>query len=261
MTVKLNDAELRILQALICGKIRTDVFNDRFNLFGHAVSAGLIAKKLISFDGSYYQLTINGREAIPKETTKAAKVETMRVSDIESSLVKYEIKPFSRPKPVNKKPKTLQVLEFIEANPNCNGGFIGDSLGIERPINFIKSYIDKEQVVVTGKTGRGCRPQYRLAKDITVKSIYKKGFVKETLPAEKEPAAPIKNEVAEQEIANHFVDIKKMVEPSLDKNADDEYETVIAYDSWKRLSIDGYELTQKQTSELLIFVHELGLVG
>lgn len=46
----------------------------------------------------------------------------------------------------------------------------------------------------------------------------------------------------------------------LDRKTSDE-ETVIAYDSHKRLSIDSIELTPKQTSELLIFIHDLGLVN
>lgn len=246
----LCENELKILKALMFGKISAANFYARFE--SHAVRISLLSKKWIGFDGSWYFLTINGRAAIPKEQVGGIKPET--ISAITHATIKSDSKPLvidqllvTNEKEQNKS-KTLKVLEFIEAHPNCSGGFIYEQIGVLSPSNFIKPYVDKGQVVVTGNTGRGARPQYRLADGLTVKDFYKKSIPTTPKITQKaEPAKPVIEEVKQDDSDINF-----------------EYEnekTVISYDSFKRLSIDGYELTPKQTSELLIFVHELGLVN
>lgn len=246
-----SEHELKILKALMFGKISAANFNERFE--NDAVRISLLSKKWIGFDGSWYCLTINGRAAIPKEQVGGIKPQTISAST--HATIKLDRKPLTIDQvlvaspALKTKSKTLQVLEFIEANPNCNGGFIGDSLNIERPINFIKAYIDKKQVLVIGNSGRGTRPQYRLADGLKLKDFYfyKKRISSESKITQKADPKPVIKEV-QQEIP----EVKFEYEND---------EALITYDNLNRISIDGHQLTAKKTSALLKFVHELGLVN
>lgn len=277
MDVKLTNIELKILTALVSGRLSAAIVNTRFESNQTEV-ANLLLKKLIRFDGSYYAIALDGRSAIRKGATVISTPATIGLKDAKAMIEKTEIsEPLVSEKTIEKS-HVLRALEYIEAHPNCKSTDLTKA-GIKQGTTLIRKFILVGQVLVIGKTGMGHRPAYRLADGLTAQDIYRgqadkvlalqekkyKGSIFEARAVQKEI-----NELREASVdvnANSLAASLKMDAEDIENDIKDarfdiqDIEPVIAYDSHKRLAIDEMVLTQKQTTELLAFVQELGLVG
>lgn len=250
----MTDKDLKILKALMFGKVAADDIYARF-VVTHADLSSLITSNLIAFDGSYYRLTVYGREKIPKQTIQSNKPATLTLKQIESSFTKYEVPEFKGEKNVSETKKLmLGILEYIEQNPNCEGSDLTKA-GFIKASARLAPYIAKGGILVKGKRGSGHKPKYCLAEGMTANDVYTKSAAE----INKMQAKSVNEIKVYPELSQPIIGRTEIVKHTQIENDDEE--TVIAYDSHKRLSIDSIELTPKQTSELLIFIHDLGLVN
>lgn len=75
---------------------------------------------------------------------------------------------------INDKPRALQVLEYIEANPGCNNAEINQHFSFASPVSYIKKHIEKQRI---RRTYIGKRDAvYHIEEGFTAASIYGNGY-------------------------------------------------------------------------------------
>lgn len=162
----INDQEGKILLALRAGPMHAFEIHERFPNSSSNYLSSLSKKNLIEEGVIGYKITALSREHCP--TRRQPRV-------IEPVLQKQEQKPkaapatikvvpsFTTTKPVNKTEqtmltptaqalngisRTLQILQYIEQNPNTTSRHISKALGFYFSESFIKGYIASGMVVV-----------------------------------------------------------------------------------------------------------------
>lgn len=142
----------------------------------------LIAAGLIKFNGSYYEITLTGRKHCMDECTnnQIKKPETIAMNQTaeivrnapqwQPTKIEFKERVVMNKTEAESKPRTLQVLEFIEKNQPCTSRDLRNAFDFEAPASYIKLHIVNNRVTLISKGGN--KSLYSLAAGQTAESIY-----------------------------------------------------------------------------------------
>jgi len=189
----------QILQALRAGAIGASEAHARWpsGNISLLVSRGYVIRESIDEEGSVLRITELGRKACPSRNPLLDKVNAQLKFVTPQQLARKQpaeslvtISPIPAERLVTKKPisekennvtylndptkkaRTLQVLEFIEKNPNCITKDIVDHFDFDNPVSYIRKFVSENKVISTSVVGKQHRKAYKLAEGLTAINIY-----------------------------------------------------------------------------------------
>ena len=286
----LCERQIKILRAL---RLKRIAAADMFETFpnGQAIRMRLMEAGLISFDGDYFQITLKGREVCPNEDLSAAikperipmsqagelfrktpkwQQKQVELNKVELQRVEHKEIDVTENKASEIKPRALQVLEFIENNPNCTSKQLNDAVDFDSPNSYIRHHIKNKKVIQQQTLGK--KFTYVLADGLTATDVYGQG-VKNCGKKDKQvDSAPVTVETI-----GKVLDIPQLIEQS--ENVEDtpvvfEYEDEpqtnvgkgfrVSYTSHDCLIVSGddmdFELNAQQTKQLIHFVEKVRMI-
>lgn len=181
----LSEIENKILRALRWKRISVEELDEVFPE-SQLSRSRLIAEGLISFNGSYYQITLAGRKHCMDVCTNenSRKPETIAMNQTaeivrnapqwQPSKIEFKERVVMNKTVAESKPRTLQILEFIEKNQPCTSRDLRNAFDFEAPASYIKLHIVNNRVTLISKGGN--KSLYSLASGQTAESIYGLGL-------------------------------------------------------------------------------------
>lgn len=194
MKNKLNPRAAKTLLALRAGEMGAAELDERFPS-GSSIS-DLVNMGYASSANFTYKITEAGKKACP----------------LRRDILKPQFMPdIPAPKPIKKerpamsteKPRTLQILEYIEAHPNCTTKELSSNTGTDSIKAYISLHIQRGNVIFERNTA-GSGGKYQLKVGMTAQQVYEFSQTNKeatepattqsndaTPPVKKQPAEPM----------------------------------------------------------------------
>ncbi len=192
-----SGVQAQILQALRAGEIGASEVNERWGSSNmlRLINSGYVSRRKDYEEGAVYKITDLGRKHCPSRNPLLNKVnagkakplpaQIARVAPAASvvtvqTMIKQEKERDMKdllniPNKENEKPRTLQVLEYIEAHPDCTGAAIVDAFDFINPVSYLKLHIKSKKVIRTEIVGKRRGYTLNLAQGLTAEDIFSGG--------------------------------------------------------------------------------------
>lgn len=286
----LCESQIKILRAL---RLKRIAAADMFETFpdGHAIRMRLMEAGFIAFDGDHFQITLKGREVCPNQDLSVAikperipmsqagelfrrtpkwQQKEVELNKVELQRVEHKEIDVTENKASEPKPRALQVLEFIENNPNCTSKQLNDAMDFDSPNSYIRHHIKNKKVIQQQTMGK--KFTYKLADGLTANDVYGDGVKNKGKKDKQVDSAPVTVETI-----GKVLDIPQLINPA--KAAEDtpvvfEYEDEpetnvgkgfrISYTSDDCLIVSDddmdFELDPQKTKQLIQFVEKVRMI-